>query len=112
MEHFFKALRYSRDGFLALLKEQAFRQELALLVVALAGTGFFCGAMPLLDVLPWGLLVLITEALNTGIEKTVDLCTMEWNELAKKAKDCGSFACGLSIAVFLLQCAREVLKIL
>ena len=31
--------------------------------------------------------MLIAEALNTGIEKTVDLCTQEWHPLAKAAKD-------------------------
>ena len=93
MEHFFRAVSYSRDGLLFLLKEKAFQQELLLIVIAL----------------PWALLELVAEALNTGIEKTVDLCTGERHPLAKAAKDCGSFACGTAIAAFLVVCARALL---
>ena len=109
MEHFFKALSYSRDGLLFLLKETAFRQELLLIVIALPLVASLKGLGALLDALPWGLLVLIVEALNTGIEKTVDLCTGERHPLAKAAKDCGSFACGTAIAAFLVVCARLLL---
>ena len=108
MQHFFNAARYSRDGFLFLLRETAFRQELLLLAAALAAVTFVRGAAGLFAVLPWGLLVLITEALNTGIEKTVDLCTAERHPLAKAAKDCGSFACGTAIAAFVFVCARTL----
>ena len=109
MEHFFKAASYSRDGLLFLLKETAFRQELLLIVCALPCLAALKGAGAMLDALPWALLVLIVEALNTGIEKTVDLCTSERHPLAKAAKDCGSFACGTAIAVFLIVCARALL---
>ena len=109
MEHFFRALSYSRDGLLFLLKEKAFRQELLLIVIALPCLAAFKSASALLDALPWALLVLIAEALNTGIEKTVDLCTGERHPLAKAAKDCGSFACGTAIAAFLAVCARALL---
>ena len=106
MEHLFRALSYSRDGLLFLLKEKAFRQELLLIVIALPCLVAFKGAAALLDALPWALLVLVAEALNTGIEKTVDLCTGERHPLAKAAKDCGSFACGTAIAAFLAVCAH------
>ena len=109
MEHFFKALSYSRDGLLFLLKEQAFRQELLMIACALPCVAVFRGLGALADALPWAFLVLITEALNTGIEKAVDLCTGERHPLAKAAKDCGSFACGAAIAVVLFVCARTLL---
>ena len=108
MEHFFKAASYSRDGLLFMLKETAFRQELLLIVITLPCVGALKGAKALCDVLPWTLLVLIVEALNTGIEKTVDLCTSERHPLAKAAKDCGSFACGTAIAAFVFVCARTL----
>ena len=109
MEHFFKAALYSRDGLLFLLKETAFRQELLLIILALPCVAALKGANALLDALPWALLVLIVEALNTGIEKTVDLCTSERHPLAKAAKDCGSFACGTTVAAFLFVCTRALL---
>ena len=46
--------------------------------------------------------MLITEALNTAVEKTVDLVTDQWHPLAKIAKDAGSFACGTALFVFLV----------
>ena len=108
MGHFFKALSYSRDGFLYLLKETAFRQELLMLCLALPAVAWLKGAGALLEMLPWGLFVLIVEALNTGIEKTVDLCTDQLHPLAKAAKDVSSFACGTAIAVFIFVCARTL----
>ena len=109
MEHFFRAVSYSLDGLLFLLKEKAFQQELLLIVIALPCVAALKGTAGLLDALPWALLVLVAEALNTGIEKTVDLCTGERHPLAKAAKDCGSYACGTAIAAFLVVCARALL---
>lgn len=37
-------------------------------------------------------LVLVCEIFNTAIEKTVDLCTSEYNEIARIAKDVSAFA--------------------
>ena len=85
MRHLFKALAHSWGGFLVLLGEAAFRQELVMLLAALSAVCWRRGFSALGAALPWGLLVLITEALNTGIEKTVDLCTQEWHPLAKAA---------------------------
>ena len=36
--------------------------------------------------------VLICEVINTSIEKTVDLCTKEYNETARIAKDIAAFS--------------------
>ncbi len=109
MEHFFKALSYSRDGCRTLLKETAFRQELGLIVVGLLAAFYFRGFRGVLSALPWGLLLLAVEALNTGIERAIDLCTEEWAELAKQAKDCASFACASSIAAFIVVVGRAIL---
>lgn len=40
-------------------------------------------------------LIIIVELLNTAIEATVDMVTLEYNEYAKIAKDCGSAAAGI-----------------
>lgn len=37
--------------------------------------------------------MIVTELLNTGIEKTVDLVTKDYEDLAKHAKDVSSGAC-------------------
>ena len=39
--------------------------------------------------------VSIIELINTAIEATVDMVTLEYNEYAKIAKDCGSAATGI-----------------
>ena len=41
-------------------------------------------------------LVIITELINTAIEKTVDLCTKEYHPIAKTAKDVAAGAVALS----------------
>ena len=54
-------------------------------------------------------LIMEIEALNTGIEATVDMITEEYHPLAKIAKDCGSaatcfatfVALGVNLAIFL-----------
>lgn len=40
-------------------------------------------------------LISIIELINTAIEATVDMVTLEYNEYAKIAKDCGSAATGI-----------------
>ncbi|MGI6075979.1 MAG: diacylglycerol kinase [Pyramidobacter sp.] len=109
MEHFLKACRNSRDGFRALLGERAFRQELMLLTLCLTAAALRGGWRALAKLLPWGGLVLIAEALNTAVEKTVDLVTDQWHPLAKIAKDAGSFACGTAVFVFLVVCLGTLL---
>jgi diacylglycerol kinase (ATP) len=42
-------------------------------------------------------LILIVEAINGAIERVVDLVTLEYHEMAKRAKDAGSSAVFISI---------------
>ncbi len=53
-------------------------------------TGFLLGTL---------VLVLIVELLNTGIESAIDRMGYEWNALSKRAKDLGSAAVFLSLAL-------------
>lgn len=46
--------------------------------------------------------VLAFELVNTAIEATVDLITLEINPLAKIAKDCGSAATGITSVIALI----------
>ncbi len=109
MRHFFKALKYSLDGCRTLAKETAFRQELYLVAIGLGAAFYFRGFCGFLAVLPWGFLLFAAEGFNTAVEKTIDLCTEEWKELAKQAKDCASFACALCIAAFIAAVGRTIL---
>jgi len=107
------ASSYSLEGLRATFStEAAFRQELYLVTLASAGLLF----LPLSS--EWkGLLffattaVLVVELLNSAIESVVDLASAEYHELAKRAKDIGSAAVFISIALALLLWSGAVLSI-
>ncbi|MDR2862581.1 MAG: diacylglycerol kinase [Puniceicoccales bacterium] len=95
------AFTYSRDGLAeAVRHEHAFRQELFVIVpmlgVAVAlpvgwrDTALLCASL---------LGVLIVELLNSAVESCIDYISLERHPLAKRAKDMGSAAVGLSIVV-------------
>ena len=97
--HLLAAATYSGAGFRRLLKESAFRQELAIgglvlagLVLAGVGTGRVLGFAVLL------LVLVAVEALNTAIEVLVDHLSPGWSEFARDAKDLGSLAVGATLA--------------
>jgi diacylglycerol kinase (ATP) len=89
---------YSLAGLRAGLKETAFRQEaiLACFMIPAAfwlGTSWLERSMLIATVV----LVMITELLNTGVEKAIDRIGPEWHELSKIAKDLGSAAVLLAL---------------
>jgi len=79
------------DGFKELIQQKAARRELALAVIAI---GFFCYRPNVYTVLVavLSLILLAVEALNTAIEKTCDLITVEEYPEIKKIKDLGAAA--------------------
>ncbi len=99
MERLFKATINSWHGLIAVTQsEEAFRQELALLVIGVplafwlthdAGERF-----ALIGVLVF---ILIVELLNTAIEKISDRITRDTEPAIKRIKDMGSAAVGLSL---------------
>ena len=95
------ATGYSISGLkAAFINEAAFRQEL-LLVAILGVASFWLGQNPLewlILIIPLFLL-LIVELLNSAIESTVDRIGSETHELAGRAKDLGSAAVMLSLAL-------------
>ena len=94
---FFNSLK----GFKAAwLNEAAFRQEAALFFVG-APLGLWLGKTGVEKALLVGclLLVLIVELLNTGIEIVVDRISFEHHELSGRAKDVGSAAVLVSLAL-------------
>lgn len=95
------AAGYSLQGLTSAYRgESAFRQEtwLAVILVPLA---FWVGQTWIETALLAGsvVMVLSVELLNSAIEATVDRISFELHELAKRAKDFGSAAVFLSLAV-------------
>ncbi len=95
------ATGYSISGLkAAFINEAAFRQEL-LLITILGMASFWLSENPLewlILIIPLFLL-LIVELLNSAIESTVDRIGSETHELAGRAKDLGSAAVMLSLAL-------------
>jgi diacylglycerol kinase (ATP) len=94
----FHATVYSLAGLRAGLNETAFRQE-AILACFMIPAAFWLGAnwLERAVLIATVVIVLITELLNTGIEKTIDRISPDWHDLSKLAKDVGSAAVLLSL---------------
>ena len=95
------AMRYSLEGLAAAARhEDAFRQELMLAAV-LVPLGLWLGNDGVERALLAGsmLMVLVVELLNSAIEAAVDRVSLENHDLAKRAKDYGSAAVMLSLAM-------------
>lgn len=95
------ALGYSFEGFKAAFKhEDAFRQEV-FLAIALIPLAVYLGKSAIEQALMIAsvLLVLIVELLNSAIEAAVDHTSTEHHALAKRAKDIGSAAVFLALAI-------------
>jgi diacylglycerol kinase (ATP) len=100
----FLALDSSRKGFAGAFREEAaFRQELLLAVVVIP-LGLYLGHTGIeraLLVLPM-FLVLIVELINSAIEATIDRIGLERHVLSGLAKDLGSAAVLLSLALLVV----------
>lgn len=98
------AARFSAQGFVqAWSNESAFRQEVALTAI-LAPVAIWLGRSGTESVLLISccLLVLIVELLNSAVEAAVDRIGDEHNHLSRRAKDMGSAAVFLSLALTVL----------
>ncbi|MGP1579789.1 MAG: diacylglycerol kinase [Wolinella sp.] len=100
----FKNSSYALKGLRDLVQnETSFRLELLLIVVAI----------PVIFILQVGLVeklllfvtlmgIPLAEAINSAIERVVDLVTLDYHELAGRAKDIGSSVVFLSFVIFLI----------
>ena len=90
----FKNVTYALQGAVTVLKsEKSFKTQL--LVIALIGIVLLFMKISTISKLVLffsTLLILIAEAFNSAIERVVDLVTQDYHQLAKEAKDIGSFA--------------------
>ncbi|MEZ5451536.1 MAG: diacylglycerol kinase [Thiothrix sp.] len=94
LKRIIKAGQYSWQGFRAAYKhEEAFRQEVWMLVVAVP-LALWLGENAVEKTLMIGsvLLLLIVELLNSAVEAVVDRTGMEPHKLSGRAKDMGSAA--------------------
>lgn len=95
-----RAFIFSRDGFKYMLREDAFRQEILLTIIASISLFFLNISLTMKTFMLASLLfVLVVETLNTGIERIVDMATKEFHSLAKEAKDMGSLAVLISFII-------------
>jgi len=89
----FKNISYALQGAVTVLKsETSFKTQL--LVIAIIGFVLLFIDISTISKLvlffsTW--LILIAEAFNSAIERVVDLVTQDYHQLAKEAKDIGSF---------------------
>ncbi len=101
LKRIYNAILFSFAGFKAAWQhEQAFRQELVALVLATPVVALLAET-PVEQVLLLGciVLVIIVEILNSAIEAIVDRIGLEKHELSGRAKDLGSAAVMLTIAL-------------
>ena len=107
-----KALRFSYSGLRdASLDEPAFRQE-AVLALVLIPVAVWLGEDNVERALMIGALfvVLIVELLNSAVEAAIDRIGPEFSDLSRKAKDLGSAAVFLSLALMVVVWALMLLS--
>ena len=90
---------YSFNGLISAFKsEEAFRIEVFLFLILLPLSFYLGQSRVEICLLIISLfIVLITELLNTGLEKTIDRISKEKNELSGVVKDIGSAAVFISL---------------
>ena len=102
--HFFKNTKYALDGFIHAIKtESSFRIELIFSIFIISSIILIeLEIIYKLILLITGILVLITELINSSIENVVDLVTKEKHPLAKNAKDIAATAVMFSISLHII----------
>jgi len=96
----------SRNGLLfAFRSEQAFREEVVALVLAVP-LAFLVGVSPerKLQLIFTVLLLMVVELLNTAIEKLADRLTTDHDPQIGRVKDMGSAAVGITLIIAGLTC--------
>ncbi len=102
--HFFKNTTYALKGLRDIIvHETSFRLEL-IVVLVLSPLLFFIHLELSYKLLMFIALMgmPIAEAMNSAIERVTDLVTLEYHEMAGRAKDAGSAVVFLSIVVFVV----------
>lgn len=101
MLRFWRATLNSRNGLaFAIRSEQAFREEVIALVLAVP-LALVVGstAMRRIELIAVVMLVMVVELLNTAIEKLADRLTTEHDQQIGRVKDMGSAAVGVALVL-------------
>jgi diacylglycerol kinase (ATP) len=98
------AFCYSKAGLLAAYQNEAAFRSLVWTAIFLFPLGLFLGQTPVEKAVLCGVLLisLVVELLNSAIEAVVDRISLERHELSKRAKDMGSAAQLLAMALVML----------
>ena len=98
----FKNVTYAMQGAVTVLKsEKSFKTQLVVIAaigLVLLFLNFSTVTKLVLFFSTW--IILVAEAFNSAIERVVDLVTQDYHQLAKEAKDIGSF--GVLLAFILI----------
>lgn len=91
---FVDSLKDSINGLgFVMIGESNFKREIILAIITLAACYFLeVSKIEFIIIVIVIALVIVSEIFNTAIEKTVDLCTREYNETARIAKDVSAAA--------------------
>ena len=111
IKHWRDAFLFSCSGFKRLFSERAFRQEFIFLPVVLCLLVFVKTCACSVYLLISYVILLITEALNTAIEITINRISVEKHQLSKEAKDVGSSAVAIALvnlAISVVFCLIEI----
>jgi diacylglycerol kinase (ATP) len=97
----FKNTRYALNGLIEVTRnEKSFRLQILLFIVGMVVAWTLPISFVHSSVLAVSLFIpLISEVINSAIERTVDLVTFDHHELAKRAKDAGAALVFLSLAM-------------
>ena len=100
LSRLFHAMLYSFAGLRAGWGEPAFRQE-CIAATVLIPLAFWVGTNWMEVALLVGsiILLMVVELLNTAVESAIDRIGPEWHDLSKRAKDMGSAAVFLCLAL-------------
>lgn len=102
--HFFKNTTYALKGLVDIFKnETSFKLELVVVILLLPIIIFIDTTLSNKLFLFLTLMGMpLAEVINSAIERVVDLVTLEYHDLAGRAKDAGSAIVFLSIAIFVI----------
>lgn len=102
--NFFKNTSYALKGLIDLIKnETSFKIELIVTIILIPVIIFIDTNLTNKAILFITLMgMILAEAINSAIERVVDLVTLEHNPMAGRAKDVGSTIVFISISIFVI----------
>jgi len=102
--NFFKNTSYALKGLIDLIKnETSFKIELIVTIILIPVIIFIDTNLTNKAILFITLMgMILAEAINSAIERVVDLVTLEHNHMAGRAKDVGSTIVFISISIFVI----------